>query len=86
VPDGFPEMRTKADRDSIARIVAAQEQDTIDLALSAARERLGMDAVYVTTVTDSHQSFDVAAGEPGAVGLRVLPESFDVEHLPHTFT
>ena len=29
---------------------------------------------------------EIAPRQASAVGLRVLPESFDVEHLPHTFT
>jgi GAF domain-containing protein len=42
------------DVEALRRIEAAEEDDVVDRALSAARDRLRMEAAYVTTM-DSHQ-------------------------------
>lgn len=68
--DALPEIRLERDRETIALIVAADQQSTIDSALDAARDRLGMDAAYVTTVTPEKQLIDVISGDPSALGLK----------------
>ena len=57
------------DLETLARIAAAQKTDTIELALDAARERLGMDAAYVTTHTPDTQSIDQVSGDSSALGF-----------------
>jgi GAF domain-containing protein len=62
------------DLDALRRIEAAQESDVVEQALSAARERLGMDAAYLTTM-DSQQTIEAVVGEtnaPLAAGM-VIP-------------
>ena len=61
-----------SDQDAIDRIAAAVEADTVKAALEAARERLGMDVAYLTTIGPATQTIDeVSAGrsslqlEPG---------------------
>jgi len=61
VPDDYAEM--------LRRIEAAQEQDVVDQALTAARERLSMDAAYITTIDPQQQTIDALVGESSAMGL-----------------
>jgi GAF domain-containing protein len=61
----------KPDRETLDRIAAAAQKDVIDQALTAARERLNMDAVYLTTVTSEVQQIDAMSGDSGALGLGV---------------
>jgi GAF domain-containing protein len=49
--------------DTLQLIQAAQESDVVERALSAARERLGMDAAYVTTIDSEHQTIDALLGD-----------------------
>jgi uncharacterized protein YigA (DUF484 family) len=49
--------------DALQLIQAAQESDAVERALSAARERLGMDAAYVTTIDSEHQTIDALLGD-----------------------
>jgi GAF domain-containing protein len=49
--------------DALERIQAAQESDVVQRALTAARERLGMDAAYVTTIDPEHQTIDALDGD-----------------------
>jgi GAF domain-containing protein len=53
--------------DAIDRIEAAQENDVVERALTAARERLGMDAAYVTTIDPRVQTLHAIVGEPDIV-------------------
>jgi GAF domain-containing protein len=49
--------------DLIEKLEAAQELDVVEQALTAARERLGMDAAYVTTIDSGHQTIDGIVGD-----------------------
>jgi GAF domain-containing protein len=69
VADAPPEIRLERDRKTLDLIVAAEEKSTIDTALAAARERLSMDAAYVTTVTSEIQRIDRISGDPRALGV-----------------
>ena len=40
----------------------------VERALAAARERLGMDAAYVTTIDSRRQTIRGIVGDPGVVG------------------
>jgi GAF domain-containing protein len=42
----------------LRRLKAAEERDVIERALAAARERLGMDAAYITTITPQAQTIE----------------------------
>jgi GAF domain-containing protein len=42
----------------LRRIEAAKERDVIEQALAAARERLGMDAAYITTIDSQNQTIE----------------------------
>ena len=67
--------------ETIGRIEAAQESDVVERALAAARERLKMDASYVTTMDTQAQTINAVLGEPSVVNLlqgAVVP-------LEHTF-
>ncbi len=57
------------DLETLARIAAAETTHTIELALDAARERLAMDAAYVTTHTPGIQSIDQVSGDSSALGF-----------------
>jgi GAF domain-containing protein len=69
VAHSVSEIRSQSDRDAIARIVAAEQHETIENALEAARQRLGMDVAYVSTITPEVQRFDVVSGNPEALGI-----------------
>jgi len=65
--------------EAIDRIEAAQESDVVERALAAARERLGMDAAYVTTIDPHVQTLHAIVGEADIVNTyqgAVIP----VEH------
>lgn len=49
------------------KLEAAREGDAIEQALVAAREHLGMDASYVTTIDPQHQTIDAVVGEDDVV-------------------
>jgi GAF domain-containing protein len=49
---------------AIRQIEAAQEDYVVEQALTAARERLGMDAAYITTVDSERQTVDAMVGSP----------------------
>jgi GAF domain-containing protein len=51
----------------LQKLEAAQESDVIEHALAAARERLGMDAAYVTTIDSQHQTIHAVVGDRDAV-------------------
>lgn len=51
----------------LCKLEAARESDAIEQALVAAREHLGMDAAYVTTIDSEHQTIDAVVGEPDVV-------------------
>lgn len=53
--------------DALRRLEAARESDAIEQALVAARERLGMDAAYLTTVDDRSQTIDAVVAEQDLV-------------------
>ncbi len=57
------------DRETLERIATAREADTIDRALTAARERLRMDAAYVTHVNSERQLIDEVSGDSSAMGF-----------------
>jgi GAF domain-containing protein len=50
--------------DLLEKLEAAQESDVVEQALAAAREHLGMDAAYVTTIDSRHQTIHAILGEP----------------------
>ena len=52
---------------TIGRIEAAQESDVVERALAAARDRLGMDASYVTTIDSREQTVHAIVGDPDIV-------------------
>jgi GAF domain-containing protein len=62
--------------DLIAKLEAARESDVIAQALSAARERLGMDAAYLTTIDAHNQTVR------GVVGPPELTERYQDSVLP----
>jgi GAF domain-containing protein len=49
----------------LEKLKAAQESDVVEQALSAARERLGMQAAYITTIDSEHQTVHAILGDPG---------------------
>jgi len=53
--------------ETIGRIEAAQESDVVERALAAARDRLKMDASYVTTIDPREQTINAIVGEPDVV-------------------
>jgi GAF domain-containing protein len=53
--------------ETIGRIEAAQESDVVERALAAARDRLQMDASYVTTIDSREQTVHAIVGEPDIV-------------------
>jgi GAF domain-containing protein len=54
---------------ALQRIEAAQESDVVQQALTAARERLSMDAAYVATFDSQHQTIDAIVGDTEALGV-----------------
>ena len=48
--------------DAVRQIRAARESDVVERALSAARERLGMDAAYIATVDGREQTIEAMVG------------------------
>src|SRR6516165_7957431 len=66
-------MHDGATRDEYVRalrqIQAAEESNSIEQALKAAREHLSMDAVYATSIGSEQQTIDCVAGDVGAMGL-----------------
>ena len=55
-PDDYAEM--------LRRIEAAHEQDVVEQALTAARDRLCMDAAYITTMDPRQQTIDALLAPP----------------------
>ncbi len=56
--------------DVLQDIEAAQETEVVEQALTAARERLGMDAAYLTTVGPERQRLDALVGDAGVIGAQ----------------
>ncbi len=52
--------------EALRRIEAAEEQDVLKRALTAARVRLGMDAAYVTTIDPRKQTIEAIVGDTSA--------------------
>lgn len=52
--------------EALQRIEAAEEQDVVEQALTAARHRLSMDAAYVTTIDSSTQTIEAIVGHTTA--------------------
>jgi GAF domain-containing protein len=50
--------------DLLQKLEAAHESDVVEQALAAAREHLGMDAAYVTTIDSRNQTIQAILGEP----------------------
>ena len=50
--------------DLLEKLEAAQESDVVEQALSAAREHLGMDAAYITTIDSRQQTIQAILGDP----------------------
>jgi GAF domain-containing protein len=48
----------------LRKLEAAQESDVVEQALAAAREHLGMDAAYITTIDSRNQTIHAILGEP----------------------
>jgi GAF domain-containing protein len=57
--------------DALTAFAAAKQRDVIALALDAARDRLHMDAAYVSTITPEIQRVDQVAGDTSALGFTV---------------
>jgi GAF domain-containing protein len=55
--------------EALQQIEAAQESDVVERALTAARERLAMDAAYITTMDSQHQKIEAILGDANALGL-----------------
>jgi GAF domain-containing protein len=55
--------------EALRQIEAAEETYAVEQALTAARERLSMDAAYVSTVDSERQTIDAVVGDVGALGL-----------------
>ncbi len=55
--------------EAMGRIEAAQESYSVEQALAAARERLSMDAAYITTIDSGQQRIDAVVGDVGALAL-----------------
>jgi len=76
---------TSEDVAALRRIEAAQESDVVERALSAARERLQMEAAYVTTIDSEKQTIEAILGEtkaPVAPGTQVpLEETYCMRML-----
>lgn len=75
------------DSEALRRIEAALESDVIERALDAARERLGMDAAYVTTMDARQQTVEAVVGRSNAPivpGLQTpLEETYCARMLKH---
>jgi GAF domain-containing protein len=55
--------------EAVRRIRSARESDVVERALSAARERLEMDAAYIATVDSREQTIEVMVGTTNADAL-----------------
>ena len=64
--------------DLLQKLEAAQESDVVEQALAAAREHLGMDAAYVTTIDSRNQTIQAILGEP-AVAERYQDSVIPIE-------
>jgi GAF domain-containing protein len=64
VERGATEQHASDYDDLLEKLEAAQESDVVEQALAAAREHLGMDAAYVTTIDSRHQTIHAILGEP----------------------
>jgi GAF domain-containing protein len=56
---------TSEDVEALHRIEAAEESDVLQRALTAARDRLNMEAAYVTTIDRQMQTIEAIVGETG---------------------
>ncbi|MGA2930431.1 MAG: GAF domain-containing protein [Solirubrobacteraceae bacterium] len=54
--------------ESLRRIKDAQDRDVLERALSAARQELGMDAAYITTIDSGYQTIEAVVGDLEALG------------------
>jgi GAF domain-containing protein len=52
----------------LRRIEAAEEQEVVEQALTAARERLGMDAAYITTIDSEVETIESVVDSTDAFG------------------
>ena len=64
--------------DLLQKLEAAQESDVVEQALAAAREHLGMDAAYVTTIDSRNQTIQAILGAP-AVAERYQDSVIPIE-------
>ncbi|MEA2297289.1 MAG: hypothetical protein QOF77_225 [Solirubrobacteraceae bacterium] len=55
--------------EALAAMTAARERDVVARALDAARERLGMDAAYLASITPESQRVDQVAGDSLPLGF-----------------
>jgi GAF domain-containing protein len=62
----------------IEKLEAAQESDVVEQALAAAQERLGMDASYITTIDERHQTVHAIVGDAD-IAARYTATVFPVE-------
>jgi GAF domain-containing protein len=84
-----PEASDQEVLEALAAYAAARERDVIDRALEAARERLRMDAAYLSTITPDIQRVDRVAGDSSAMGFAAgttlpLPETYCNQMLAGT--
>ena len=56
----------EAEAEALRRIEAAEGSDVVERALTAARERLHMEAAYVTTIDSQKQTIEAIVGETTA--------------------
>ena len=61
---GATEQEPSEYDDLLRKLEAAQESDVVEQALAAAREHLGMDAAYITTIDSRNQTIHAILGEP----------------------
>jgi GAF domain-containing protein len=74
---------TEGERSEYAELVrkleAAKESDVLEQALTAARDHLGMDASYLTTMDSRHQTIHAVVSDDGNPMKRFQGQVFPVE-------
>jgi len=63
------ESLSDSDLETLERIATLQDDDTIERALAAARQRLGMDAAYVTAIDSGTRRVTNLSGDLEALGM-----------------
>lgn len=68
MPPSDPETNGHSAKAALRDIEAAEERYVVEQALAAARERLGMDAAYITTITPEAQAIERVVADTDAFG------------------